>query len=211
MKTLEKVLAILALLILTTQMVRHAYLLWLEPRGSVLDKYDQPTKSDIAAATSLDQLLSRYDAVRKEVDAADKQRPKDEPMPSYGAEEKEPYKSAHMLRDAITSWEARAAEIRAVRFYSGVGFFLCLAGFLIYRKWNRWFGLTSMIVAFSEIIYWTSPTFLGPNTREFDRLLLNKLVLTVVSLVLLVAVVHLQGIFAQEEPAPAAAAARTGR
>ena len=59
MKTARRILAILASVILVTQTVRHAYLLWLEPRGSVLDKYDQPLKGEIAEAGSLGPLLTR--------------------------------------------------------------------------------------------------------------------------------------------------------
>ena len=44
MRALQKTLAIVAFLVLAPQTLRHAYMLWLEPRGSVLDKYDQPVK-----------------------------------------------------------------------------------------------------------------------------------------------------------------------
>lgn len=77
MRALEKTLAILAFVVLVSQTVRHAYLLWLEPRASVLDKYDQPLKNDIANAGSLDELVRRYDPVRKQVDA-DRQKAKSE-------------------------------------------------------------------------------------------------------------------------------------
>jgi hypothetical protein len=60
---------------------------------------------------------------------------------------------------------------------------------------NRWFGLTLLIAAFAEFIYWTSPTFLGANTREFDRLLGNKVAFSVVSLILLMAVIRLNHVF----------------
>ena len=68
MKPLLKTLAILAFVALVVQTVRHAYMLWFEARGSVLDKYDQPVKSEIGSAGSLDELLQRYDPVRKQVD-----------------------------------------------------------------------------------------------------------------------------------------------
>ncbi len=198
MKPLEKTLAILALVVLTAQTVRHAYLLWFEPRGSVLDKYDQPLKGDIAAAASLDELLQRYDKVRKEADEARKAGAKDDAMAFTPAGMQEPFRSERALRDAINEWESRAKEVRGLRFYWLVGLGLSVAGLIIYRKVNRWYGLTFVITAFSEIIYWTSPTFLGASTREFDRLLANKLVFTVISLALLVVVISFQEIFARE-------------
>lgn len=59
-----------------------------------------------------------------------------------------------------------------------------------------------MIAGFSEIIYWTSPTFLGSNTREFDRLLVNKLALSAVSLALLGLAIRFLRVFAEERKAP---------
>jgi hypothetical protein len=59
-----------------------------------------------------------------------------------------------------------------------------------------------LIAAFAEFIYWTSPTFLGANTREFDRLLANKLAFSLMSLVLLMTVIWLNRIFL-DKPEPA--------
>ena len=200
MKALQKTLALIALVILTAQTVRHAYLLWVEPRGSVLDKYDQPLKADIAAAGSLDELLQRYDRARKEVDQARASGATDE-SPSFTPNNllKEPYRSERVLRDAITDWEAKTKEVLGLRFYCAVGFLLSLAGLIIYRKLSRWYGLALVITAFCEVIYWTSPTFLGPATHEFDRLLVNKLFLSILSLGLLFVVIRLQNIFSQTE------------
>lgn len=213
MRTVQRTLAIIALLVLVTQTVRHAYLLWLEPRHSALDKYDQPLKDEIAAATSLDELLRRYEPLRKQVDAAKQERAKSGNAGAvlpFGEElQSEPYKSERMLRDAITSWEAKAKEIHALRFYCLVGFVLCAFGVLAYFKLNRWFGLTLIITAFSEFIYWTSPTFLGATTREFDRLLGNKLALSMISLVILLAVIASQRVF-HEQREELATPARAG-
>ena len=196
MRALQKTLALIAFLILVPQTVRHAYMLWLEPRGSVLDKYDQPMKGQIDAATSLDELLRRYDPVRKQVDSAKKEASEaGKERPSN--DEIEPYKSEKMLREAINQWEERAKEIHAIRFYWLVGLVLSVLGLLTYSKLNRWLGVSLLIAGFSELIYWTSPTFLG-STQEFDRLLANKLALSAFSLILLFAVTWLLEIFAEK-------------
>jgi hypothetical protein len=198
---LQKTLAIVALLTLVSQTVRHAYRLWLEPRGSVLDKYDQPLKDEISAANSLQELLNRYDQVRKEADEKRQERLREGKKDISYVEElqTEPYKSEHALRDAITDWEKKSAEIRELRFYWLAGFVFFVLGLFTYRKFSRWFGLSLLIVAFSELIYWTSPTLFGPGTREYDRLLLNKLVFSAVSLVLLLAVIWISRMFAEKE------------
>jgi hypothetical protein len=68
MTALLRTLAIVACLHLSVQTVRHAYVLWLEPRGSVFDKFDRPLSDEIAAAESIDVLLRRYTPVRQDVD-----------------------------------------------------------------------------------------------------------------------------------------------
>ena len=203
MNALQKTLAIIAFLVLAPQAVRHAYRLWLEPRGSELDKYDQPLKDEIANATSLDELVQRYDKVRKEVDEKRQERMRvaEKDRPFLDESQTEPYKSEHALRDAITDWEKKSQEIHELRFYWLTGFVFLILGLITYTKVSRWFGLTLCIVAFSEFIYWTSPTLFGAGIREFDRLLANKLAFTVVSLLLLLAVIRLNRIFAEKTEA----------
>jgi hypothetical protein len=200
---LQKTLAMIAFLILASQTVRHAYLRWIEPRASVLDKYDRPLKGEITSATSLDELLRRYDPVHSQVEAARQALSKEGKKPG-GEDEKdlEPYKSERALREAITEWEEKSREIHEIRFFWLVGFGFFGVGLLAYKKLSRWFGLTLLIAAFAEFIYWTSPTFLGANTREFDRLLANKLAFSLMSLVLLMTVIWLNRIFL-DKPEPA--------
>lgn len=199
MKVLQKVLAIIAFLVLAPQTVRHAYMIWLEPRGSVLDKYDQPMKGQIAAADSLDELSRRYEPLRRQTDLAKQESSKSgKPYPGLDHPEEEPYRSEQMLRDAITQWEQKSKEIHELRFYWLVGLVICVLGLVTYSKFNRWFGLTLLITGFSEFIYWTSPSFLG-GTREFDRLLGHKLVLSLVSLALLIAAIQQLGIFSESQ------------
>jgi len=198
LNALQKTLAIVALLVLVSQTVRHAYVLWLEPRNSVLDKYDRPLKDEISAATSLDQLLSRYDQAHTDAEAARKEASKNG-EPEYKLAQTEPFKSERALHEAISQWEARSKEIHALKFYWLVGVALSALGMLIYILRRRWLGLTFLIAGFTEIIYWTSPTFLGISTREFDRLLCYKLAFSVVSLVLLLLVIMTQGIFSQAD------------
>jgi len=173
-------------------------MLWFEPRGSLLDKYDQPVKSEIASAVSLDELLRRYDPVRKQVDELSKTSS----SPAYEQAQKEPYKTEQTLRQAIVEWEEKSKEIRAIRLYSLVAALLFVMGLLVYKKLNRWLGIPLLIAAFAEFIYWTSPTFIGP-TREFDRLLANKLALSIVSLVFLVGAIWFLDIFAEKEESSA--------
>jgi hypothetical protein len=189
LKTTERVLAILAVLILITQTVRHAYVLWIESRASVLNRYDRPLHDRIADAKSLDELLKLYDPVRQEADRAKAANPQAEQLTT------EPFRSEQQLRQAIEAWEEKAKELRALWFYWLVGLCALGLGVVLYQRGNRWAGLTLEITAFAEFIYWTSPSFFGGNVREFDRLLLWKFLLSIMSLALLVAVIRLQRVF----------------
>ncbi|HJZ95370.1 MAG TPA: hypothetical protein VKE70_02635 [Candidatus Solibacter sp.] len=199
MNALQKTLAIIALLCLVSQTIRHAYLLWVEPRGSVLDKYDRPLKNEITSATSLDELVRRYEPLRQQADSARAEAAKSGNKIGYEQERgTEPFKSESALHEAITDWEQKSKEIHGLRFYWFIGLALCAIGLVTYQTFNRWLGFTLMIAGFAEFIYWTSPTFLGGGTREFDRLLVNKLAYSVISLVLLLALIFMLDIFAQK-------------
>ena len=196
MRALQRTLAIVASLYLGVQTVRHAYVLWFEPRSSVLDRFDQPLRNEINAAGSLEELVRRYEPVRKDADRVKAERRAADPKTRFEIEEDvEPFRSERALRDAINGWEEKSKEIHALRFYWTVGCAIAIVGMLSAVYLNRWLGLTLLIVGFAELVYWTSPTFLGPSTREFDRLLVNKLALSAVSVVLLVVAIRILGVF----------------
>jgi hypothetical protein len=113
-------------------------------------------------------------------------------------ETREPFTSEVALREAIREWEEKTKELYSLRFYCLVGFCLLLSGAWLFRYRNKWLGLSLEIAAFSEFVYWTSPTLLGASVREFDRLLGNKLLFSLLSLVLLGLIAWLQGVFAQD-------------
>ncbi|HEY6252566.1 MAG TPA: hypothetical protein VI685_21635, partial [Candidatus Angelobacter sp.] len=94
MKSLQKTIVVLALLALISQTIRHAYMLWFEPRVSVLDKFDKP-KEDIKAATSLDELVRRYEEAHKRADEARQERSQSKTGETvvYADQGTEPYKS----------------------------------------------------------------------------------------------------------------------
>jgi hypothetical protein len=205
MKPLQRTLAIVASLFLAVQTVRHAYVLWLEPRVSVLDRFDRPLKDDIEAADSVDDLFRRYEPVRQDVDRIKAERRAADPKARFTDEEDaEPFKSEAALRSAIVSWEQRAKEIHALHFYWFVGLAFAGIGVGCYLAGRHWLGVTLLIIGFSEIIYWTTPTFLfGGASQEFDRLVGHKLGLSVASAVLLGLVIRVLGVFEDSRKVPA--------
>ncbi|MEK6699280.1 MAG: hypothetical protein AABZ10_09590 [Nitrospirota bacterium] len=199
MKALKITVFLLAVLVLTTQFVRHIYVRYLEPRSSVLDTYEQTeTKKAIKGAASLDELVSRYDAAKKRIDELDKQRKKAEANKSkddrdvlrdkFGEEHKEDYERESDLKAAIQEWEQRSREIYELRVFWLFGFAFFLAGAILLVKGREWPGMAFIVSGIVETIWWTSPSFrFAGSPLEFERLLMNKLVFTVITLGLIIA------------------------
>ncbi len=199
MRALKITVFLLAVLVLTTQFARHIYVRYIEPRGSVLDRFEQTeTQKAIKGAASLDELVSRYDAAKKRVDELDNQRKKVEANKSrddrdvlrdkFGEEHKEDYKRESDLKEAIQEWEKRSKEIYELRVFWLFGIVFLLGGAFLLVKGRDWLGMAFIIPGIIEMIWWTSPSFrFAGSPIEFERLLMNKLVFTVITLVLVIA------------------------
>jgi len=193
MQVLQKTLFILALLALLPQTVRHLYVRWLEPTSSVLGKYEPPVKEGIKQAGSLDELVKQYDEAKKKADEA-KKKAEDETRKKASEAEghdaaivyQAPDSELEILKAAIQEWESRAKEIFELRFFWSCGLVLLLLGLLCYRQQYLWSGLTLITTGISEMIWWTSPTFRWEGgSKEFDKLLTNKIAFSLATIVLL--------------------------
>jgi hypothetical protein len=183
MEALKKTLFIIAMVSVTTYTIRHIYSQWFASYTSVLDQYDEPIKSQIKSATTLKELESLYAQAHRTVltyDLVDSIKA----MQPYKREQLEPYRNQNELKQAIEEWETKSREIFQIRFYWGVGFLLIILGFTLYQKINPWLGIAILIVGFGEMVYWTSPTFFGSGV-EYNRLLNNKVILSIATLALL--------------------------
>ncbi len=195
MRTFGTIVTIVAFFILIPQTIRHVYVRWIEPRGSVLDKYKEPMKENIEAATSLGELLELYENERGKKGSLS-QRPSapsvnTEPAASSSPAAPETYpppSSAEAnLEQAISEWERCSNEIYELRFYWFFGLVLVVLG-IVAHKFSLATGLVLRIIGFSEMIYWTTPSFVGYGTHEMDRLLVNKLMLSSITLALLTSI-----------------------
>jgi len=181
LKSTVTVLFVLAMLISTTQTFRHVYVKWVEPHGSVLDQFKDGVESDIARAKSLEELVELYADAQKAVTAyeADTTNPK---IRINERQHTEPYKSEQKIRNEIEAREYDANQLFKLWFYWVCGLFSLGLGVLTFFKVNRWLGVSGMIIAFTEMLCWTSPLF---HTRllsqQFEYLLNYKLVFSFVT------------------------------
>src|ERR1043165_1816082 len=186
MRGLKLTVFVLFFLALTSQLLRHTYERWIVRRTSVIDKYATPSATTARDATSLEDLGRRYgielERARKEVGASRAATPQGNAVPTYAyprSEENDP--EVMRLKYAIQQWETQENEIRALFFYWACGaVILTLAAAAHRRRW-AWAAVVLQILAFAEMIYWTSPSFAGPQ-RELERLLNYKIIFTAVSL-----------------------------
>lgn len=198
MRPLKITLLILALLVLTTQAVRHIYVRYIEPRTSVLDKFDETeAKQVIQSAKSLSELLEEYEPTRRRMDRLDdelgeyaSEQPNNEYFgfqQKWREDHKEVYERESELRLAIHYWEERSKEILALRVFWLFGFVFFLVGAILHRKGLDWVGMALIISGSVEMIWWTCPSFrFAGSPLEFDRLLNNKLWFTVITIILLI-------------------------
>jgi hypothetical protein len=189
MRTLRVILVLLgsyALLHVTIQSFRHVFVILVEPRQSVLAKYE-PTRGRITAVDSLDQLVKQYEVAHAAVEQWKQDKtPQEIQQAEYGSEE--PHMSARLYREAIETWENHQRQLRQLHFYWWCGLACLLAGIGCWHRIHHWLGVAFFVTAFGEMIYWTSPEFrVWSDAGEFSRLVLWKLLYSTATLALLLA------------------------
>ncbi len=182
MRTLQKTLFVIALVVLSTQTFRHVHVKYFAPAGSALDKYNEKVEKEIEQSKSIDELLAIYDTANEKV----KEYEKHPDNPKIEHDERsttEPYKTEYKARNAIETWEEHNNSISKLRFYWACGLGSILLGFFLYTRVDQWLGLVGIITGFSEMIFWTCPTIFGffGARSEFERLLNNKLIFSLIS------------------------------
>lgn len=193
MRSLRITLFVIALVTLGSQAFRHAYVRWLQPRGSVLDKYQtrvgQQTEDQIASAKSLDELVTLFDAAHKKVLEYEKTNPPKAGEENLGRYRRdiEPYASENKLRDAIEDWESESKDTRELWIFWLAGLAALAIGSVAAFKSDRWIGMAFVILGFAEMVWATSPIseWAGGRSHQFDRLLVHKFSLCLLSLALL--------------------------
>lgn len=189
MRRFQAILGLLALTALGAQTLRHAYVLLVEPRGSVLDKYE-PGKEDVMSAKSLDELLGLYESARQKIAAAKARNPirPDESAYNYEdrlGESEEAFRAENVIESAIREWESHHGALYELHFFFLAGAAVAVLGALVYLRMQTWAGTCLCILGTLEMIWATSPSFaVFGSPPEFDRLLTFKLVYSIVALLL---------------------------
>lgn len=190
MRIIKLLIFVLTMLAGTAQLARHVYVRWIEHRESVLHRYEQDVETRIRGAESLKSLEHQYaielKRARQEASAIAAQKRKKDP--DYDPETAAYFDpKVQKLEAAINDWERKSNEIREIWYFWFVGFLVLLVGAWAFRRGSEWPGVALYLLAFLEMIWWTSPSFVGGAEREFARLLDQKILFTVLALALLLA------------------------
>lgn len=187
MKAFQTVMFVIAMVLATTQTMRHVYVKWIAPGDSVLDQFQSEVESDIATARDLDELVQLYADAKADVEAyeANPDNPQVEP---HRMRTTEPYESEVKLKEAIERRERWQRKVGEVWFFWIAGAISIGIGAYVFRAVNAWLGMSGVLVGYAEMLFWTSPLlhrrFAG---AEFETLLSIKLLLSAITLVSLIA------------------------
>ncbi len=188
MNKFKSVAALLAILMIGSQTLRHAYVLWVERTESVLDKFE-PTQQKIAATQTIDELLNLYEPAQQQVKVADEIRKANKGEErSYREYDEEPYKSERELKQAIEEREERAKQLTRLHFFWWSGLVALVLGVIATVRHRPWLGVCAFVLGFLEMIWFTCPSYrtLG-FPIEVKQLLTFKLIYSASSLALLLA------------------------
>lgn len=186
MKAFQIVMFVIAMVLATTQTMRHIYVKWIAPYGSILDQFQTETESDIAAAQGFEKLVPLYAEAKANVEAyeADASNPVIE---SRRRRTTEPYESELKLREEIEQREGWQRKVVELSFFWITGAVGVAVGIVVFGKINGWLGMSGILVGHAEMIYWTSPLLHNRFTgAEFESLVNIKLLLSAVTMVSLV-------------------------
>ena len=191
--------AVVTMFVLTTQGIRHLYVRYIEPRVSVLDRFEKTdTSKAISQAASLDELVGHYEPAHKKVKALDAEMQKglagiedSDKYRLYETKFREAHKSEYeqeaQLGSAIREWEANGIKILEVRAFWIAGALLLIPGSILLGRGAYWLGLSFIIPSVVEMLWWSSPSLsFSGCPKEFDRLLENKLFLTAITFVVVI-------------------------
>lgn len=189
MKQFQITLFLLASLVLLTQTVRHVHLYFFElsSNASALDPFESnyQIKKEVTEERSTQVLVAEFGITQANIKELEKGKTKEE-LEELKKTETDLYEKNSRLRREVEERESRIREIRDLWIFCAAGLGFILLGGVFYVKQAVWMGLSLIIAGFSELLWWSSPSFFGGGAHEeYELLLINKIVISLIGLGLL--------------------------
>lgn len=187
MKGLQITFLIIFGCVLSTQAIRHVHVYTIGYEESILasaEAFYEMTE-EVRMEESTDELLAEYETSQEKIKQIREADPSKE-LFAVRQENAELFARNDALASELREREALSREIRDTWIFSIAGLVLIAVGSLLYSRGHAWPGVSLILPGFLELMWWSAPSFtLGGAIREYDVLLVNKIVLTIVAFVLL--------------------------
>jgi len=194
MKGLQKTLFIILVAVLCLQGIRHVHnYMYRYDESDVpeaVQLFETPEQA-VGQAISTTELMAEYEALRKELQALNEKyrtegRSEDERF-ELRHENAELYSRQDALSSELHQREMMSEKLRDTWVFYVAGMVLVMLGVFLYARGARWLGTALVIPGLLELMWWSAPTFsMGGAQLEYQALLLNKIVLTIIALVIVI-------------------------
>jgi hypothetical protein len=183
MRSLQITFFILFFVTLSSQSFRHVYIKFIEPKNSILDEFKSHVEKDIDSSQTLIELKELFAKAKAKYDTLDN---KNDSSFAGKANLEKLKEDKNKIENIISYREGQNKKIFEIWFFWSMGLLSLLIGCVVYRKINNWIGIASIITGFTEMIWWTKPSFRSfGKITEFELLLNIKVLLSIVTLTLL--------------------------
>lgn len=187
MKGLQVTFLIIFGCVLSTQAIRHVHVYTIGFEESILapaEAFYEVTE-EVRMEESTDELLAEYETTKERITQLREADPSRDQF-TIRQENAELFARSEALASELRQRETIQREIRDIWIFSIAGLTLIAVGSLLYVRGYGWLGMSLILPGFLELIWWSAPSFtLGGAAREYDLLLVNKIIVTIISFILL--------------------------
>ena len=179
MKALQVTFLLILGCLFSTQAIRHVHVYTIGFEESIVD----PAAAFYEEST--DELLAEYESTSEQIEELRKSGAAEDQF-SLRQGNMELFARHDALASELRQRENVTREIRDLWIFSIAGVVLIGIGSILYTRGFEWTGMSLILPGFLELSWWSAPSFtLGGAVREYDVLLMNKIILTIVAFVLL--------------------------
>ena len=187
MKALQVTFLLILGCLFSTQAIRHVHVYTIGFEESIVDPaaaFYEVTEQ-VRMEESTEELLAEYESTSEQIEELRKAGAVEDQF-SLRQGNMELFARHDALASELRQRENVTREIRDLWIFSIAGLVLIGIGSILYTRGLEWTGMSLILPGFLELSWWSAPSFtLGGAVREYDVLLMNKIVLTIVAFVLL--------------------------
>ena len=187
MKALQVTFLLIFGCLFSTQAIRHVHVYTIGFEESIVDPATAfyEVTEQVRMQESTEELLAEYESTSDQIEKL-RESASEQDQYSLRQGNMELFARHDALASELRQRETVTREIRDLWIFSIAGVVLIGIGSILYTRGFEWTGMSLILPGFLELSWWSAPSFtLGGAVREYDVLLMNKIILTIVAFVLL--------------------------